>query len=108
MKNPEIVGNSSHAESLYREALAKSPHDAWLTAGLVRSLRPQQKVEDAASTSSAVLSLSPNSVPLLTASAEVELPPRQDSRGCRRRRSSLKNRPLQSARVPHPGPHPSP
>jgi len=67
-----LAGNSSHAESLYREALAKSPHDARLTAGLVRSLLPQQKVEDAASTISTEPSLSPNSVPLLTAWAEVQ------------------------------------
>jgi len=67
-----LAGNSGHAESLYREALAKSPHDASLTAGLVRSLLRQQRVEDAASTISTELSVSPNSVPLLTASAEVE------------------------------------
>ena len=54
-----LVGNASHAESLYREALAKSPHDASLTAGLVRSLLRQQKVEDAASTISAELPLLP-------------------------------------------------
>lgn len=67
-----LSGNASQAESLYREALGKSPHDAVLTAGLVRSLLREQKVEDAASTISAELSLAPNSVPLLIASAEVQ------------------------------------
>jgi len=67
-----LSGNASQAESLYREALGKSPHDAALAAGLVRSLLREQKVEDAASTINAELSLAPNSVPLLTASAEVQ------------------------------------
>jgi predicted aspartyl protease len=66
-----LAGNASQAESLYREDLAKSPHDAALTAGLVRTLLREQKVADAASTISAELALTPNSVPLLTASAEV-------------------------------------
>jgi hypothetical protein len=33
-----LAGNASQAEALYREALNKSPHDAGLAAGLVRSL----------------------------------------------------------------------
>jgi predicted aspartyl protease len=66
-----LAGNASQAEPLYREDLAKSPHDAALTAGLVRTLLREQKVADAASTISAELALTPNSVPLLTASAEV-------------------------------------
>jgi predicted aspartyl protease/Flp pilus assembly protein TadD len=66
-----LAGNASQAESLYREDLAKSPHDAALTAGLVRTLLREQKVADAASTITAELALTPNSVPLLTASAEV-------------------------------------
>ncbi|MGO9088503.1 MAG: aspartyl protease family protein [Candidatus Sulfotelmatobacter sp.] len=67
-----LSGNASQAESLYREALDKSPHDAALTAGLARSLLRQDKVADAASTISSELSQTPNSVPLLTASAEVQ------------------------------------
>ncbi len=67
-----LAGNASQAESLYREALGKAPHDATLTAGLVRSLVRQDKVADAASTINAELSLAPNSVPLLTAWAEVQ------------------------------------
>ncbi len=67
-----LDGNASQAEALYREELGKTPHDAALTAGLVRSLLREQKVTDAASVISAELSLAPNSVPLLTASAEVE------------------------------------
>lgn len=67
-----LDGKGSEAESLYREALGKSPHDAMQTAGLVRALLREQKVEDAASTVNAELALAPNSVPLLTAWAEVE------------------------------------
>jgi predicted aspartyl protease len=67
-----LDGKANQAETLYREALGKSPHDAELTAGLVRSLLREQKVEDAASAVSAELTLAPNSVPLITAFAEVE------------------------------------
>jgi len=67
-----LSGNASQAETLYREALAKSPHDAALTAALVRTLLREQKVADADSTITAELASAPNSAPLLTASAEVE------------------------------------
>lgn len=67
-----LAGNASQAETLYREALAKSPHDATLIAGLVRSLLREQKVDDAAAAVNAELSAAPNSVPLLTVFAEVE------------------------------------
>jgi predicted aspartyl protease/Flp pilus assembly protein TadD len=67
-----LSGNASQAESLYREALGKAPHDAALTGGLVRALLRQQKVDDAASAVAAELAAAPNSVPLLTASAEVQ------------------------------------
>jgi len=67
-----LAGNASQAETLYREALGKSPHDATLTAGLVRSLLREQKIDDAASTVNAEISAAPNSVPLLTVFAEVE------------------------------------
>ena len=67
-----VAGNASQAESLYREALGKAPHDATLTAGLVRSLLREQKVDDAASAVATELATAPNSVPLLTASAEVQ------------------------------------
>jgi len=67
-----LGGNASQSESLYREALGKAPHDPALTAGLIRSLLREQKVDDAASTITAELSLAPASVPLLTASAEVQ------------------------------------
>jgi hypothetical protein len=59
-----LAGDASRAESLYREALAKSPHDAALTAGLVRSLLREQKVDDASSAVAADLSLAPNAVSL--------------------------------------------
>lgn len=71
-ENAYLAGNASQAETLYREALAKSPHDAALTAGLVRSLLREQKIDDAASTVNAELTAAPNSVPLLTVLAEVE------------------------------------
>jgi gag-polyprotein putative aspartyl protease/Aspartyl protease len=67
-----LSGNANQAESLYREDLGKAPHDAALTAGLVRSLLRDQKVDDAASAVAAELAAAPNSVPLLTASAEVQ------------------------------------
>ncbi len=67
-----LAGNAKEAETLYRDALSKSPHDGALTAGLVRSLLREQKVEDASSTISSELALAPTAVPLLTASAEVE------------------------------------
>jgi len=67
-----LAGNASQAESLYREALGKAPHDATLAAWLVRSLLREQKVDDAASAVATELATAPNSVPLLTASAEVQ------------------------------------
>src|ERR1700722_182356 len=67
-----LDGKASEAETLYRDALVKAPHDAALTAGLVRTLLREQKVDDAASAITAELATSPNSVPLLTASAEVQ------------------------------------
>jgi predicted aspartyl protease len=66
-----LDGNTSQAETLYREALAKSPHDVALTTGLVRSLLREQKVGDAAATIDAEVALAPTSVPLLTVSGEV-------------------------------------
>lgn len=67
-----LDGHANQAETLYREALGKSPHDAALTAGLVRTLLRQQKVPDAVSAITSELALAPNSVPLLAASAEVQ------------------------------------
>ena len=52
-----LAGNAAQSESLYREDLAKFPHDAALTAGLVRALLRDQKVADAASTVNAELAL---------------------------------------------------
>jgi predicted aspartyl protease/Flp pilus assembly protein TadD len=66
-----LEGKASDAEAIYRVALSKSPHDAVLTAALVRTLLREQKVDDASSTIAAELTSAPNSVPLLTASAEV-------------------------------------
>ena len=67
-----LDGKSSEAEALYRDALTKSPHDAVLTAALVRTLLREQKVEDADAVVNAELSAAPNSVPLVTVFAEVE------------------------------------
>ena len=62
----------SEAESLYRDALVKSPHDAVQVAGLVRTLLREQKIDDASATVAAELAAAPNSVPLLVADAEVQ------------------------------------
>jgi predicted aspartyl protease len=66
-----LSGDAKQAEALYREALGKSPHDPAAVAGLVRSLVREQKVDDASSMINAELTLAPDSVPLLVASAEV-------------------------------------
>src|SRR4051794_8974432 len=65
-ENAYLSGNASQAETLHREALVKSPHDATLTAGLARSLLREQKVADAVTAVKAALSPAPSSVPLLT------------------------------------------
>ena len=45
-----IRGNLPRAETLYRQKIAQQPKDSELTAGLVRTLLAEQKVDDAEST----------------------------------------------------------
>jgi Flp pilus assembly protein TadD len=65
-------GQAGEAETLYRDALSKTPHDPALVVGLVHSLLRQQKVADAESAVNAELATTPDSVPLLTVLGEVQ------------------------------------
>jgi predicted aspartyl protease len=67
-----LLGDASKAESLYREALTKSPHDPALVSALVRTLLREQKVDDASTTINSELASAPTSVVLLTALGEVQ------------------------------------
>ncbi|WP_263385347.1 tetratricopeptide repeat protein [Granulicella arctica] len=62
-----------NAEELYTQQIVQQPHDAELTAGLIRTLLHEGKIPKAIATLDAVLPGSPDSVPLLTAEAEVQL-----------------------------------
>jgi predicted aspartyl protease len=62
----------AHAESFYRDKIAKQPKDLESTAGLVRVLLADQKIDEADSTAKAALAMAPQSVELLTALAEVQ------------------------------------
>ncbi|HTA85657.1 MAG TPA: retroviral-like aspartic protease family protein [Silvibacterium sp.] len=67
-----IAGKFPQAEALYRQKIAQQPKDAELTAGLVRTLLAEQKVDEAESTLKPALATAPQSVELLTAQAEVQ------------------------------------
>jgi predicted aspartyl protease len=67
-----INGNDAEAERLYRDAIAKSPADEELTAGLVRVLLAEQKMDEAAAAVQAALAKDPQSPVLLTALAAVQ------------------------------------
>ena len=67
-----IRGDLTQAETLYRQKAAQQPKDYELTAGLVRTLIAEQKVDEAESTVKAALGKAPQSVELLTALAEVQ------------------------------------
>ena len=67
-----IHGDLQQAETLYRQKVALQPKDYELTAGLVRTLLAEQKVDEGASTVKAALVEPPQSVELLTALAEVQ------------------------------------
>src|SRR5271170_2869316 len=67
-----IRGDLPRAETLYRQKIAQQPKDSELTAGLVRTLLAEQKVDDAESTVKTALAATPQSVELLTALAEVQ------------------------------------
>lgn len=67
-----LAADYEKSVGLYRAALAKTPQDAELTAGLVRVFLRQEKVKEAADTVEAALKSKPDSAVLLTAKAEVE------------------------------------
>lgn len=67
-----LGGHAGEAETLYRDALGKTPHDPALVVGLVHSLLGEQKVAEAESTINAELAGTPDSVPLLTVLGEVQ------------------------------------
>lgn len=67
-----IRGDLTQAETLYRQKAAQQPKDYELTAGLVRTLIAEQKVDEAESTVKAALGKAPQSVELQTALAEVQ------------------------------------
>src|SRR5277367_1695351 len=67
-----IHGDLAHAETLYRQKAAQQSKNYDLTAGLIRTLLAEQKVDEADSTLKAALGSAPQSVELLTAQAEVE------------------------------------
>jgi hypothetical protein len=67
-----LGGQAGEAETLYRDALSKTPHDPAQVVGLVHSLLRQQKVADAESAVNAELATAPDSVPLLTVLGEVQ------------------------------------
>jgi Aspartyl protease/Tetratricopeptide repeat len=72
---PEIAmidGKYAEAESLYRVEIEKNPADEDLTAGLVRVLLAEQRVDDAATTIQAAVGKNPQSPVLLTALAAVQ------------------------------------
>jgi predicted aspartyl protease len=67
-----MSGKSAEAESLYRAEMAQKPNDEELTAGLVRVLLDEQKMDDAAATVETALGKDPHSAALLTALAAVQ------------------------------------
>jgi hypothetical protein len=67
-----LGGQAAEAETLYRDALSKTPHDPALVVGLVHSLLREQKVPDAESAVNAELATAPDSAPLLTVLGEVQ------------------------------------
>ena len=67
-----IRGDLPQAETLYRQKISQQPKNYELTAGLVRTLLEEQKVDEADSTVRAALAAAPQSAVLLTAQAEVQ------------------------------------
>lgn len=67
-----MAGKLDEAESLYRAEIAKEPGNEELSAGLVRVLLAEQKVDDAAKTIQAAVGKNPQSPVLLTALAAVQ------------------------------------
>jgi len=67
-----LAADYAKAANLYQAGLASHPGDAELTAGLVRALLHQQKVQEAADAVKASLAAAPNSPPLISLRGEVE------------------------------------
>ena len=67
-----LAADYAGAVDLYRTKLASHPGDSELTAGLVRSLLHQQKVQEAADAVNASLAVTPNSAALISLRGEVE------------------------------------
>jgi predicted aspartyl protease/Flp pilus assembly protein TadD len=67
-----LAADYAKAASEYQTALASPPGDAELTAGLVRALLRQQKVQEAADAVKASLAVAPNSAALISLRGEVE------------------------------------
>ena len=67
--------NASYAEAeqLYTQALAQSPHDAAISAALVRTLLHEGKLAEASTQAATAAQQYPHSAPALTALAEVQL-----------------------------------
>jgi predicted aspartyl protease/Flp pilus assembly protein TadD len=65
-------GSRAEAETLYRQDLAAHPKDEELTAGLVRTLLAEEKVDEAAATIKAALASDPQSPVLLTSLANTQ------------------------------------
>lgn len=67
-----LAADYKKAEDQYRTELAAHPGDTELTAGLVRTLLRQQKVQEAANDVKTALAASPNSPALITLRGEIE------------------------------------
>lgn len=67
-----LAADYTRAVDLYQTKLASHPGDAELTAGLVRSLLHEQKLQEAADAVKASLAVAPNSAALISLRGEVE------------------------------------
>ncbi len=67
-----LAADYARAVTLYQADLTRHPGDAELTAGLVRALLHQQKVQEAADAVKASLAIAPNSAALISLRGEVE------------------------------------
>ncbi len=68
-----INGDYTTAESLYAQALTENPHDAALSAALVRTLLRERKLAQAAEQANIGLATNPHSADALVALSEVQL-----------------------------------
>jgi predicted aspartyl protease/Flp pilus assembly protein TadD len=67
-----LAADYAKAVDLYKAKLASHPGDAELTAGLVRALLHEQKMQEAADAVKASLTVAPNSAALISLRGEVE------------------------------------